>query len=145
MRNRLLSGAMAGLIGGIPFGLMMQMMGSIKMIAGMLNSQSSLVGWVIHLMISTFIGASFALLLRGRNLSSACILRRGLLYGGFWWLLGPLTLMPLMAGMSPDWSLAAFKMMLPSLLGHLLFGGVMGWTYARLADTEIVLSAVEGN
>ena len=141
MRNRLLNGTIAGIAAGIPFGISMQMMGSIKAIAGMMGSESTLFGWTLHLAISALVGASYAMLLRGRDLSLAGTLGRSFLYGGFWWLLGPLTLMPLMLGATPDWSPLAARAALPSLFGHLVFGGVMGWTYGRLVHTDLVLSS----
>ena len=50
-------------------------------------------------------------------------------------MLGPLTLMPLMLGMGlgVNWNLAAATKFLPSLMGHMIFGAVLGASYARLA------------
>ncbi len=132
MTYRLLSGAISGVVGGIPFGLMMTVMGSMGMIASMLGSQSNIVGWAVHMMISAFIGASFAMAPTSPNLGRRGTILGATLYGAFWWLLGPLTLMPLAMGMSMGWNLTAMNAMLPSLFGHLLYGLVMGWTFARL-------------
>ena len=57
----------------------------------------------------------------------------GLGYGGIWWVLGPLTLMPLMMGMGTNWNGAAAAAMFPSLVGHLVYGLILGCTYAWLA------------
>ncbi|MFZ5815778.1 MAG: hypothetical protein ACOY93_10815 [Bacillota bacterium] len=38
------------------------MMGSIKMVAMMLGSESALVGWVVHLLISALFGVGYSLL-----------------------------------------------------------------------------------
>lgn len=47
---------------------------------------------------------------------------------------GPLTLMPLFMGMGVGaaWNLSAVTQAMPSLIGHLIFGGILGWTYAWL-------------
>ena len=51
-----------------------------------------------------------------------------------WWLLGPLTLMPLFMGMGfgVNWNPGAATEMLPSLVGHLVYGAILGGLYARL-------------
>ena len=60
-------------------------------------------------------------------------LATGLLSGVVWWLLGPLTLMPLSMGMGlgVNWNLTAATNMLPSLMGHAIFGLVLGLVYSR--------------
>jgi hypothetical protein len=47
--------------------------------------------------------------------------------------------MPLMLGMGlgVNWNLAAAVQFLPSLLGHLVFGAVLGTTYARLSVSRL--------
>jgi hypothetical protein len=61
--SRLGAGLVGVLAGGAVFGLLMQMKGMIAMVAMLVGSTSTAVGWLIHLAISAFIGASFALLL----------------------------------------------------------------------------------
>ncbi len=58
----------------------------------------------------------------------------GLLYGGAWWFLGPLTLMPLIMGMGlgVNWNASAAAQMLPSLVGHLVYGAILGVSYLWL-------------
>ena len=58
----------------------------------------------------------------------------GLVYGVTWWILGPLTLMPLFMGMGlgVNWNVAAMTAAMPSLVGHLIFGAVLGVTYRWL-------------
>ncbi len=55
-------GAIAGIVGGIVFGVMMGMMGMLPMIGQMVGSPTVGVGFFVHLIISAFIGGSFALL-----------------------------------------------------------------------------------
>ncbi len=143
MMTNIRTGAVAGVAGGIPFGMMMTAMGSMKMVAGMVGSESTVLGWLVHLMISLGLGVGFGLFrgLIGIGGNRALVLG-GLGYGVFWWFLGPLTLMPLMMGMPLGWNGSAMSAMLPSLFGHMIFGGVMGYTYLRLTSSRARLSLV---
>lgn len=127
-----LAGGIAGLFGGIAFGLWMASQGALAMIASMMGGSSSFLGLIIHLMISWAIGVSFGVLfsrLAGGFIPSTLW---GLVYGFAWWFLGPLTMMPLMMGMGLQWTAAAVAATIPSLVWHLIFGGVMGLSYAAL-------------
>lgn len=127
--TRLAAGVAGGLAGGVVFGLMMQMMGMLSMVAMLVGSESAAVGWLVHLAISTFIGGTYALVLApwaGRPASGAVL---GLGYGAVWWVLGPLLIMPAMMGMGVFMINARAWQ---SLLGHLMFGVVLGVVYALL-------------
>ncbi len=54
-------------------------------------------------------------------------------YGLVWWFLGPLILMPLFLGMGARLSIEGMSMALPSLWGHLIFGGILGILYPVFA------------
>lgn len=127
-------GAYGGLAGGVVFGVMMGMMGMLPMIGKMAGHPSAVTGFVVHLAISALIGASFALLFGRLIKSIGGGLGYGLAYGGAWWLLGPLTLMPLLMGMGlgVNWNAVAASKMLPSLVGHLIYGAILGASYAWL-------------
>jgi len=110
----------------------MAMMGMLPMIGNMVGIPSAWVGLFAHLAISATIGGSFAVL------QDACGQQggvgSGLAYGFVWWILGPLTLMPFFMGMGlgVNWNIAAMGQAMPSLLGHLIFGAVLGMTYRWL-------------
>lgn len=133
--SRIRQGIVGGLAGGLVFGVMMGMMGMLPMIGKMVGLPTAVAGFAVHLAISAAIGASFAViggwLVHG--LHSGLVF--GLLYGSLWWFLGPLTLMPLFMGMGlgVNWNLAAAGNMLPSLMGHMLFGVVLGFTFHWLS------------
>jgi uncharacterized membrane protein YagU involved in acid resistance len=127
MSNKLIGGVAGGLAGGLVFGVMMAMMGMMPMIASLAGSQSSAVGWLIHLLISIFIGVTFALLLGDRSVSYGSGLRWGIIYGAIWWVLGPLLIMPAMMGM-PLFMFNSTTIM--SLVGHLIYGALLGLGYA---------------
>jgi hypothetical protein len=145
MRPRVIDGAIAGVAGGIVFGLMMQLMSAptpdgqsmpmMSMVAMVVRSKSLAVGWLYHLFNSAVIGGLFGLLFDARVRSTATGLGWGALWGFVWWIVGGLVLMPVFLGMEP---FAALKMppMRPvamgSLIGHLIYGLILGGVYAHL-------------
>ena len=127
-------GIFSGLAGGLVFGAMMGMMGMLPMVGKLVGQSSAGIGFIVHLGISAVIGVGFALVLGQLATSIGRGLSFGLLYGGAWWLLGPLTLMPFLMGMGlgVNWNLTAAVSMLPSLVGHLIYGALLGITYTLL-------------
>ncbi len=128
--SRVLNGVIGGIAGGVVFGALMQMMGMMGMIAQLVGSNSLAVGWVVHLAISAFIGATFAILLGSRVTGLGLGALLGMLYGAVWWVLGALVAMPAMMGM-PVFQLNA--MAWQSLAGHLVFGLILGLVFAALS------------
>ena len=127
-------GIVGGVAGGIIFGVQLELMGMLPMIGKLAGQASAGVGLLVHLVNSVIIGVVFAVVL-GRLVNGlASGVRYGLLYGIVWWFLGPLTLMPLLLGMglTVNWSLGAMAEMLPSLVGHLVYGAILGATYGWL-------------
>ena len=124
----LVAGALAGVAGGLVFGLMMAvtMPPMIGMIGSLLGVPS--LGWGVHLLFSAIIGAGFGLLL-GRPASRATLgvaAGLGAAYGLLWWVLGPLLIMPTWMGMGPMLAAAFEAPSLMSLAGHLVYGVVTG-------------------
>ncbi len=129
-------GVYGGLAGGVVFGVMMGMMGMLLMIGKMVGQPSAAAGFIVHIINSAIIGAGFAVLFGPFVSGIGGGLRKGLLYGGWWWFLGPLTLMPLFMGMGlgVNWNTTAAAAMLPSLVGHLVYGAILGTSYAWLRE-----------
>ncbi len=131
--HRVVYGVMGGLAGGIVFGILMQTMDMIPMVAQLVRSDSIPVGWIVHLAISSFIGASFAILfgsLAKTLMPSALI---GMAYGVVWWVLGALIIMPAQLGMPVfEVNTTAWQ----SLMGHLLYGLVLGVVFSQLARRD---------
>ncbi len=127
-------GIYGGLAGGVVFGAMMGMMGMLPMVGKLIGQPSAGIGFIVHLVNSAIIGAGFAFVLGRFVTSIGSGLRYGLLYGGAWWILGPPTLMPLFLGMGlgVNWNLTAAVNMFPSLVGHLLYGAILGISYVSL-------------
>jgi hypothetical protein len=146
MQSNLGAGALAGIIAGLIFGVMMQVMTSptpdgrevpvMMMVAQVVRSDSIAVGWLYHLFNSAVIGGVFGWLFGARAAGHAGPgAGWGLLYGFAWWILGGLILMPIFLGM-PAFAPLRMPPMRPvaigSLMGHLIFGLVLGLTFAWL-------------
>lgn len=120
----------ASLLGTMVFGMMMQMMGMMGMVGMLVRSHSLAVAWGLHLAIGSSLGLGFAVW------SAAVPLRSwlsGLLYGMVVWMMGPLVLMPLALG-SPGMVLnVGTSTVWLSLMGHMVWGLVMGLLLARIA------------
>lgn len=125
-------GVYGGLAGGLVFGAMMGMMGMLPMVGQMVGMPNALAGFVVHMANSAIIGAGFAVVFAKVATGVRGGMLTGLLYGGAWWLLGPLTLMPLFMGMGlgVNWNATAAAAMLPSLVGHLMYGVILGVVFA---------------
>jgi hypothetical protein len=129
--KKLVAGAAAGVVAGLPLGIIMQvrdadpkMMPGVQMIdqvGDLISDPSTGLGWLIHLFNSALFGAVFVLLfvrwLGGRG--PAMLL--GLLYGVAWWVIGALWIMPAWLGMDAMvFEVGANQWW--SLAGHLIYG-----------------------
>ncbi len=135
--DRGLRGAFAGLLGGSVFGIWMAEKGALVAIASMAGGSSLVLGLVMHLVISMGIGASFAVLFFRLAVGLIPSILWGLVYGFIWWFLGPLTLMSVMMGAGLQWTASAVAQTIPSLIWHLVFGGVLGVSYEALRRASL--------
>lgn len=92
--ERLLWSAAAGLVGAVVFGVMMDAMGTLPVVAGLVGSNLAMVGAVVHMVISATIGVGFGLFGGPMSESYGPAAIAGLVYGAIWWVLGPLVIMP---------------------------------------------------
>jgi hypothetical protein len=131
--NGIVKGVIAGLGGGVVFGMMMAMMGMLPMVAGLIGSESAVVGAIVHMAISAAIGAFYgAALVLGRfRLTNGFALISGMINGVIWWVLGALILMPLGLGMV-DMVFQIGSMQWLSLMGHLIYGVITGLLFVWL-------------
>jgi uncharacterized membrane protein YagU involved in acid resistance len=127
-------GVIAGLAGGVVFTGVMVAVGFLPAVAALIGSESAVVGLVIHLLISQAVGVTYAVFFRRRSFDPASGIGWGVSYGFLWWVLGNLTLLPLLLGTTRQWSAAALAVSFPSLVGHLAYGAVLGLVYQRLEE-----------
>ncbi len=125
-------GAFAGLIGGLVFTIVMLRIGVLPTVARLIGASSPWSGVIVHLVIANLIGASFGLLFLRRSFDIGSALGWGLSYGFFWWILGPLTLLPILLGVAPRWTPEIAAALMASLVGHLAYGAALGVAFYLL-------------
>jgi len=125
-------GGLAGLVGGWAFGTWMAKVGFYRTIADLVGSEARGVGVALHLLIAVVIGISFGLLFQRDARGSGSSLCWGMAYGLLWWFLGPLTLLPLFQGDAPDWGFERGGALFGSLVGHVVYGLLVGLVYAAV-------------
>ncbi len=125
-------GIVAGLLGGLLFTVVMVQVGFLPQVASLVGATSTLTGLIVHLAIASVIGVGYGLLFRRESYDIGSALGWGVSYGFFWWILGPLTLMPILLGAAPQWTAAAAAGQLAALVGHLLYGAGLGVGYYLL-------------
>jgi hypothetical protein len=117
-------GAFAGLAGGIVASPVLLTTGTLSTVAGLGTRFLGFQGLVIHLTVSAVIGATYGLLFRNEGSSFSDGVPWGCLFGLIWWYLGPMTLLPIAITGETDWRSSAASALLPSLVGHLIYGAV---------------------
>lgn len=111
---------------GLPNIAMGQILGGSLGLASALPNVGAALGWALHFLI----GATFAVLYAAtleRRLPGPPFVR-GLCFGILLFLLAQLAFMPFVGG--GIFSRGDLQLLAGSLLGHLVYGGVMGWVYA---------------
>jgi NADH:ubiquinone reductase (H+-translocating) len=79
-------------------------------------------------------GAAFAAVFRYQPGSPAFSASGGLLFGLLWWIVGPLTAAPVLGGHLPTWSVREAGDAFPGLIGHVLYGALLGIGFYTLAS-----------
>jgi uncharacterized membrane protein YagU involved in acid resistance len=125
-------GAVASLVGGVFFSLVMASTSALSRIAGLVGGTSPLLGFFVHLIISAPIGMSYGVLFQRESPTVGAGVVWGMLYGLVWWFLGPLTFLPIMLGGSFTWTPEAANAALPELIGHLLYGAATALVFLLL-------------
>ncbi|MCI0521582.1 MAG: hypothetical protein L0Z70_15165 [Chloroflexi bacterium] len=126
------AGAIAGLAGGVVFGMMMGMMGMLPMVGMLVRQENAVIGFIVHMIISAFIGAVYGLVAGRLALNAVSALVGGVINGVVWWVLGALALMPLLLGMT-QMIFVIGQAQWMSLLGHLIYGLVTSFAFLPLA------------
>lgn len=125
-------GGFSGLLGGMIFGRWMSAGDFFPLLAGLgvIHSHDTTVA--LHFGIAILIGATYGLLFQRDVRGYGSSMGWGLGYGIFWWFFGPLTMLPLLAGAGLDWSADQGTALFGSLVGHILYGLIVGVAYATV-------------
>jgi len=124
-------GGLGGLIGSWVFARGVDTAMFFPLIAGLMDSTAMGFGRFLHYAIGITIGISFGLFFSRDIRAVGSSLVWGLDYGLVWWIVGPMTLLPILLGMEtrPDWSLQAAQSKVPALVAHMLYGAILGLFY----------------
>lgn len=126
----IVAGGLAGTLAGFVFGQWVSSGNYFPLLAGYGELSSRTATVTSHFVIALLIGATFGVLFQRDVRGYGSSMAWGLGYGIFWWFLGPLTLLPLAAGAPLDWSAEQGSNLFGSLVGHILYGLMLGVTYA---------------
>src|SRR5208337_1254266 len=125
-------GAAAGLAGGLVSSPVMLATGILPKVAGLGIGLSIPFGLLLNLLFGSLLGMTYGLLFRNESPNLGTGASWGWLFGMIWWYLGPMTLLPLMLTGECDWTADAASKLLPSLLGHLVYGAVTALVFLLL-------------
>ena len=102
-----------------------------KMIAGMMGSPDSpMLGWAVHFMIGV-VGYGLAMAFLNERLPGNSPTTHGVVIGFVGWFLMMVMVMP-MAGAGMFGMNMGLMAPMMTLVLHLVFGAVLGWTYGKL-------------
>ena len=132
-------GGLSGIVGGWAFGQWMAKVNHFPLIAGLVHLSSPNAGVALHFVFAFIIGASFGLFFQRDVRGYGSSLAWGLGYGIFWWFLGPMTVMPLWQGRRLDWSYQHAQTLYGSLVGHIVYGLIVGLVYAAVDRLWVTL------
>ena len=122
--------AMTGLMLAAPM-MGMPRMNIGEMLGSMMGGVTAL-GWMAHFMIGTALAIAYAAFFATRLPGSAVV--RGMLFGIAPWLLAQVVVMPMMGAGFFSGSLVAA---IGSLMGHLVYGAVVGTVYGQSDQVSV--------
>ena len=128
----LVRGLVSGLVGGLVFTGVMVQTGALMEVSNLIGASSPVTGFFVHLVIANLVGASYGLLFRRQSYDVGSALGWGATYGFIWWIVGPMTLMPVFLGATPVWSADVADTLFPNLIGHLAYGAGLGISFYLL-------------
>ena len=129
----IVAGGTAGVIGGLIFSRWVASGDYFPLLAGygsLSVSRSAII--LLHFGVALLIGVTFGLLFQRDVRGYGSSMGWGLGYSIFWWFLGQLTLLPWAAHAPLDWSADDAASVFGSVVGHILYGLILGVAYATL-------------
>ncbi len=119
-------GVLAGLAAAWVLGRLLDTQGHLVPMGAMLpGQQPKLAAWIIVLLIGLLAGLIYAALYPQSKDSAGVAVIRGATYGFFWWLVGALTILPLLSGLELAWSLEPIRQEFPTFPAFIFFGSLL--------------------
>ena len=133
------TGAAAGVLAAWMVGAILAAQGELPSFVAMADSDSRPVIWLQALGIGGLFGLTFAILYPRPTESAGAGLIRGAMYGLFWWVAVPLSVLPALDGGGLPWSAREVAGAFPSMPGYVLFGAAAATFYQWLGGAFRVL------
>jgi hypothetical protein len=124
------AGGLAGIASGLIFGYWMLVGGFFPLLAGMANIHTQASKVVLQFCVALTMGTTFGLLFQRDVRGYGSCMGWGLGYSIFWWFAGPLTFFPLALRAPLNWSADSASRLFGELVGHILYGLILGIIYA---------------
>ncbi len=126
----IVAGGAAGIFAALIFSRWMYVGDFYPLISGFGTLSTHFRTVLLHFSVACLIGCTFGMLFQAdvRNLGSA--MGWGMAYSMFWWFMGQLTVLPIAAGRAADWSASRGSELFGSMIGHILYGLILGVVYA---------------
>jgi len=139
-------GAIAGLASGLVSGGLLQLVRmtttegvrqpAMGLVAGAVRTTRAPLAWAAYLVFTVLIGMAFGWALARQDVGGASGVVWGVLYGGGWWIVSGLVVIPMLYGVGPLTPAAVDVIRnasLPWFAAMLLDGGVLGGVYGLLS------------
>lgn len=140
--KKMFNGMLAGLVATVVLSLLMMVkskmgvmpeLDNIKMLAGTMGGGAAL-GWAVHFIIGV-VGYGAAMTILDERLPGGSPTGHGVIIGFLGWLIMMVMVMP-MAGVGMFGMAMGLMAPMMTLLLHLIFGTVLGWTYGKLLSNS---------
>lgn len=128
----IVGGGLAGILSGLIFSGWMYAGNFFPLLAALGRFGPRGMEVTLHFGVALLIGVSFALLFQKDLRSFGSSMGWGLGFGIFCWFLGQLTLLPLLSGDGLDWSADRGSELFGALVGHIIYGLILGIVYSAL-------------
>lgn len=132
-------GGLGGLAGAWVFLRGIEGAAFFPLVASLIGSDSAAIGQLLHYTIGLIIGVTFGLLFYRDIKSTGASIVWGMTYGITWWMMGPMTLRPILAGEAINWTLEGAQAAFTPLIAHMLYGAIVGLFYALATKVWNVL------
>jgi hypothetical protein len=126
------AGGLAGVLGGTIFDRWMSAGNFFPLLSGLTSKLSPGRSLVLQFLVAVLMGVIFGVLFQRDVRGYGSCMGWGIGYAILLWLLGPMTLLPLVSRAPVDWSSDAGSAIFGSLVGHILYGLILGVAYATL-------------